>query len=507
MTFFESLLVLLLAAVLLLQVSRRLSLPYPSLLALAGIGVALIPGAPTITIDPHTAMALFIAPVLLDAAYDFPPSAARKLWRPLVILAVVAVVVTAASVAWVGWAFAGLPIAAALVLGAIVAPPDAAAATAVLGSVHLPRRTSSVLLGESLFNDATALLLFAEALEIQTHGGINASQGLGLALAVPGGVLLGIVLGLIMRRVHGWIAGTLGDNLLQFLSAFLVWILAERLHLSAVLTVVAFAMTIARRSEGRGEARARVHSFAVWSTVVFVLNVVAFLLMGMQARTILGRMSTARLEDAAIVTGLVVVAITVSRLAVVMAWNQMAQRFASARGDLDPPNTAQGVLVAWSGMRGLITMATAFALPRDFPERDVVVLVAFGVVIVTLVVQGLTLAPLIRWLGLDRMEDAEEERHAARQRLEDAGTAAISSVDGREADLLRRTYALARGDGTGWRRYRELGLVAVGAERVLLEEMREGHEISQESYLQLQEAIDWRELTFLPDNDRQIEEA
>ena len=239
MTFFESLILLLLAAVVLLQVARRLALPYPSMLAVAGVCVALVPGAPMIVIDPGTVLALFIAPVLLDAAFDFPLGAAQRLWRPLVMLAVVAVVATAGAAAWVGWAFAGLPIAAALVLGAIVAPPDAAAATAVLGTVTLPRATTAVLKGESLFNDATALLLFSQALAIHQHAGLDLSQGLRLTLAAPGGIVLGIALGLAMRRVRRYIAGTLGDNLLQFLVAFLVWIVAEHLRLSAVLTEVA----------------------------------------------------------------------------------------------------------------------------------------------------------------------------------------------------------------------------------------------------------------------------
>jgi hypothetical protein len=160
MSFFESLLVLLLVAIVLLQISRRLSVPYPSMLALAGAAVALVPGMPYISLDPHTALALFIAPALLDAAFDFPLGTARRFWVPLLVFAIGGVCATAAAVAFAGWAFAGLPIAAALVLGAIVAPPDAAAATAVLSSMSIPRTTDTVLRGESLFNDAAALLIF-----------------------------------------------------------------------------------------------------------------------------------------------------------------------------------------------------------------------------------------------------------------------------------------------------------------------------------------------------------
>ena len=171
MTFFESLLALLAIAILLLQVSRRLTIPYPTMLAAAGVVIGLVPGAPRIVLDPHTALALFIAPVLVDAAYDFPVGTVRRLWRPLFALAVVAVLLSAGAVAWLGVVLAGLPLYAALALGAIVAPPDAAAATAILRSVSMPRRSVDVLKGESLLNDATALLLFSAAISFPSHGG------------------------------------------------------------------------------------------------------------------------------------------------------------------------------------------------------------------------------------------------------------------------------------------------------------------------------------------------
>jgi monovalent cation/hydrogen antiporter len=279
-TFFESLLVLLLAAIFLLQVARRLSLPYPAMLAAAGVVVALIPGSPVIQFAPETALALFIAPALVDAAFDFPPGAARRFWGPLVALAIFAVLATAAVVAWIGWTFLGLPIAAAIALGAIVAPPDAAAASAVLTVVSIPRSTEVVLKGESLFNDATALLLFSGAVAIQSNNSFNLATSLRLAVAVPGGVLFGVGCALILRRVNRFVVGTLGGNLLQFVLAYLIWIAAAHLGLSAVLCVIAFAMTAARSPELNRSARMRVHSYAVWSSVVFALNVFAFLLMG-----------------------------------------------------------------------------------------------------------------------------------------------------------------------------------------------------------------------------------
>jgi hypothetical protein len=216
MTFFESLLVLLLAAIALLQVARRLSLPYPAMLAGAGVIVALIPGAPTIPIEPSTYLALFMAPALVDAAYDFPPGATRRFLSPLITFAVVAVILTTGVVALIGTTFLGLPVAAAIALGAIVAPPDAAAATAVLRNLSIPRSADAVLKGESLFNDATALLLFGGALTVLSSGGFRFSTGVRLGLAVPGGLLLGIVCAYLARYVNRRVRGTLGGNLLQF---------------------------------------------------------------------------------------------------------------------------------------------------------------------------------------------------------------------------------------------------------------------------------------------------
>ncbi len=184
MTFFETFIALLAIAMLLLQVTRRMHLPYPGILAAAGVAVALLPGAPTIP-STATALALFIAPVLIDSAYDFPVGAARRMLLPLIFYAIFAVLITTCVVTLVGVEMAGLPLAVAFTLGAIVAPPDAAAETAVLSSLPVSRRVDTLLKGESLFNDATALLLFGAALTMQAQGGINGAVAVQLGLAVP----------------------------------------------------------------------------------------------------------------------------------------------------------------------------------------------------------------------------------------------------------------------------------------------------------------------------------
>ncbi len=513
MTFFESLLALLAIAILLLQLSRRLAVPYPTMLAGAGVILALVPGAPKIGLDPHTALPLFIAPSLVDAAFDFPLGAVWRLWRPLVALAVGAVLLSAGAVAWLGVSLAGLPLYAALALGAIVAPPDAAAATAILRSVSMPRRSVAVLKGESLLNDATSLLLFGAAIAFQSHGGIGGEVAVKLAVAVPGGVLLGILLAKVTRYLMPFVAGTLGGNLFEFVGSFAVWVIADRLGLSAVLCLVAFAMTLARSASLTTRPRVRIHSFAVWGSTVFFLNVFAFLLMGFQARSIVGSMAPDRLHQAAWFAAGVVACLILVRMLWVLLYNRLAYRFAAIRGDYEPATLRHGVLIGWCGMRGLVTLATAFALPPAFPQRDLIVLTAFAVVLATLVLQGLTLAPLVRLLKLDGDDGSAAELAAARADLAGVGLAAIESATGRAADLWRYEFESARqaaipaGDPQLLERFQGLGLAAMRRQRERLDVLRNEQRVSGETFLVLQEELDFAEVALTSEAERQIEES
>ncbi|AJD44744.1 cation/H+ antiporter protein (plasmid) [Rhizobium gallicum bv. gallicum R602sp] len=510
MSFFESLLVLSLVAILLLQVSRRLSLPYPSLLAMAGAAAALVPGTPYVSLEPETALALFIAPALMDAAFDFPVGTARRFWLPLLVFAIGGVIVTAFAVALAGSWLAGLPFAAALVLGAIVAPPDAAAATAILSGVAIPRSTDAVLRGESLFNDAAALLIFGAALAVHSTGNLGVTVGLHFALAAPGGILLGILAAFVGKHLSGFVSGTLGGNLLQFVQTYLLWILAEHLGLSAVLAVVAMAMAMA--SSVATSARMRVQSYAVWSAVVFVLNIMAFLLMGMQIRGIIAGMPEGQLGQACTFAAFVVAIVVLVRFAVCIGYNRILARLARLRGRKEPATIKQAVLAGWCGMRGLLTLATAFALPSDFPQRDTVVLTAFAVVLATLVIQGLTLSPLIRWLGLDGRAAAADELRARRAQITKAGICVLEDQSGPEAELLRSKFrieqkALFNVEGpSSLETYRKLALCSIAAQRMELERLRSQNELNVDEYNLLLEEIDWRELSVLPLEDRKIEE-
>ena len=427
--------------------------------------------------------------------------------------AVGAVVLTTAIVAWIAHAVLGLPVAAGIALGAIVAPPDAAAATAILRKFNLPRRTDAVLKGESLFNDATALLLFSGALTVMAGKGLTVPVGLRLGFAAPGGLLLGIACAYVVHHINRLVKDTLGGTLLQFVFAYLLWIAADHLHLSAVLCVIGFAMTLASKTTSADfDARMRVQSFAVWSSVVFTLNVFAFLLMGMQARSIVMRMQGPHLREALAFAALVIVAVICTRLVVVLGFSRLEASRECFTRVRDRATFNQAFFVGWCGMRGFVTMAAAFALPESFPHRDTVVLTAFSVVLATLVLQGLTLAPIARLLKLDRTDDTMRELASARVVLAEVALTSIEDQQGPEADNLRYRLTLdlqkcmCETEVESLNRLRDLGLKAIEAERDALETLRTDDTIGPTGYLGLQEQLDWQELTLLSDADRQIEE-
>src|SRR5262245_12366822 len=366
MVLFELTLLLLFVAVLLTALARVLAVPYPALLALAGAALAGLPFAPPIEIEPELALALFVAPVLLDAAFDTSPRDLKRYALPLASLAVAAVIVTTAAVALVGWKLAGLPIAAAIALGAIVAPPDAAAATAVLGQLRPPRRIMAILQGESLLNDATALLIYRVAVTAAAGALVLTSALPLLALSAIGSVVAGYVLARLYLVATRPVSDAASAIVLQFVSAFGVWILADRLQLSAIITMVVYAMTLARSAPRRTTARNRVSSYSVWETAVFVLNVLAFVLMGLQARPILGRLSAESWTEPLLLAAAVLATVIVVRLLWVLgyvsAW-RLVIRVMGSPADGEAPSLRGGLLVGWCGMRGLVTLATAFALP------------------------------------------------------------------------------------------------------------------------------------------------
>jgi CPA1 family monovalent cation:H+ antiporter len=502
---FELILLLLLGAVLLAGLARRLKAPAPALLALGGAALAFVPGAPRVELAADLALALFVAPVLLDAAYDASPRDLKDNWAPIVGLVVVAVGLTTASVAVVAHALVpGLSWAAAITLGAIVAPPDAAAATAVLRQVGLPHRLLVILEGESLLNDATALLVYRLAVGAAVAGGFSLIEvGPTFLIAVTGSVIVGPLL----ARAFLWLTAGLRDTpsaiILQFVGTFGVWILAERVGLSGVLTIVAYAITIARYAPARTPAALRIPSYAVWETTIFILNALAFVLIGLQIGPILESLDQGERDAYLGIAGLVLVTVVATRFAwhmsfnAVMRWRIRRHGFRPPRPMLQP-TVRSGLIISWCGMRGIVTLAAAIALPPEsaFPHRDFVVLAAFVVVLGTLVIQGLTLRPLVRLLDLRDDDPVGREVAAGRAA---AYRAAIASLDGDTspmAEALRQELAAALDGDIGAALPSDaLRRRAYAAARQTLLALRAQGEIGDDAFHRLEENLDRADLS------------
>ena len=522
MRVFEVVIALLLVGAALAALARRIGAPYPALVALAGAALALIPGVPTIVLDPELALALFVAPVLVDAAFDSSPRDLRANWRAVTSLALGAVVLTIVIVAVVTRLLVpDMPWAAAIALGAIVAPPDAAAATTVLKQLRPPHRLLVILEGESLFNDASALLVYRLAVGATITGVLSGWSVLPTLLVVTiGSVVLGLVLAPVSLAVNGRINDVSTAVVFQFCGTFGVWLLAEQLHLSGIIALVVFAMAASRRAAEIVPARIRIPAWAVWEVSVFVLNVLAFILVGFQLKSIAAR--------GVIGTRYVVVAAVVC-VAVILArivWVTGAAAFSRWRcrphpdGKPGPRDAvaldARGAaVVGWCGMRGTVTLAAALALPLGreggvpFPYRDLILVTAFGVVLGTLVFQGLTLRPLLLRLRLkdDGMVD-REVRFARVETLRAAMEAAAECPGAETAELVRHRYDLqlrraekelsapeeAAADTDGLEADAAVVHAATEAARRRLVALRADSTIGDAAFQRVEEELDWADL-------------
>lgn len=504
MLIFETILVLLIGATILSAIARRANIPYPTLLALGGAVVALIPGVPPLALPPELILALFVAPILLDAAYDTSLRDLRENWRPVSSLVLVAVGLTTAAVAVVArLLMPDMPWAAAVALGALVAPPDAVAALAVMRQVNPPHRIRKVLEGESLLNDASALLIYRLAVVAVATGGFSLVHAAPtFALVAFGSVAAGWLAARIVAPLLAEVQDPPTSVIVQFVTTFGIWLLAEHFGLSAVVTIVVFGLTAARGTAL--PARLRVSSFAIWEAVTFVLNVLAFTLIGLQLGPILGKATTPELlrllGDAVVI---LVVAILV-RLVWVMIYTLTKRH--GPPGEARPPVAVlakSGLVIGWSGMRGIVTLAAALALPADFPYRDFIQLAAFVVVLGTLVIQGLTLRPLLALLGLPKDHTIESEVNLARGAALKAAMNALRGDDSPAAERLRLEYQDAlsearqghdpRGSADNTLRQR-----VVPECRAALDDLRSSGAIGDDAYRLVEEELDWLELSSRP---------
>ncbi|MFV8187132.1 MULTISPECIES: Na+/H+ antiporter [unclassified Streptomyces] len=423
--------VLLLGAVLSVPVGDRYGLPAPVLMTLLGIVLAVLDFVPDVDIPPDLILPLVLPPLLYAAVRrtSWRQFAANR--RPIFLLAVALVFVTTVCVAVVAHSIVpGLPVAAAVALGALVAPPDPIAATAVAGQLGLPRRLVSILEGEGLFNDVTAIVLYNVAVAAAVSGDFHLGRAaLDLVLSAVVAVALGIALGWGANRLLDLLNDATLQVGLTLLVPYASYVLAEELHGSGVLAVLTTAMFLAEYGTDPDDVMTRLAGHTFWDIIDTLVTGVAFGLIGLELHNAL-RTASGRWGEMLGWAGVILAVVVVVRLAYLMPATWLTKRL-HARRDHDediPMSMRETVVMWWSGMRGVASVALALAIPLTtddgsrFPDRDEIVFIAFGVIMGTLVLQGLTLPWLVRRLGVQA--DAEHEKEFERELAERAAKAA-----------------------------------------------------------------------------------
>jgi monovalent cation/hydrogen antiporter len=426
------LLAVLVAAVVLGALARRYNVSSTLALVVAGLAVGLIPGIPQIELDPDLVLFVILPPLLWSAGLESSYVDLRRNIKPIGLLAVGLPLATAAAVGYAAYrTVPGLTVPAALVLGAIVAPPDAVSAAAVGRRLGLPRRLMTLLGGESLLNDATALTAYKVALAAAVGTAASWGHAAGVfVLALIGGIGVGTVIGLAIVMIRDWLDDDLAESVIGLVAPFVIYLLAEQVHGSGVLAVVVAALISGRRATEAGYA-ARLQDRAVWRSVQLLLESFAFLLIGLQLPHVVREMKG--VPPATVALSSAVVFATV--LAVRIVWVFSTAVLLRPPGRPRPP-AAQTFVVAWAGMRGVVSLAAAFGVPmttlsgQSFPGRPYIVFLTFVVVVGTLLLHGLTLPWLIRRLGL---ADSDTQADAlaivgARTRAAEAAAAKLDEI-------------------------------------------------------------------------------
>lgn len=403
---FEFILLLVAVSIGLVLIARRLRMPEAATLIIGGLLLALLPGMPDIEMDPEFALVFFLPPLLLLSAYQTDWRAFRADLRIILQLAIGAVAFTTLAVGLAThWLLPALPWGACFALGAIVAPPDAVAAKAVLQGLPLPSRTVTLLEGESLLNDATGLVLYRLAVAAALTGTF---QGTGIArdflILVVGGIPIGIIVGLVASTLIGWLHDYELGIATGFLAAWGSYLAADRLHVSGVIATVVCGIIMGWRQHALYSAEKRMQTRSVWRVISFVLESLVFILIGLSLRAILRRFSghPEALHSLLVPILLIIAVLILARFLWIFAATYVVRFLAPGLRKRDPyPPFRNPLVMSWAGMRGVVSLAAALALPEDFPGRDIILIATFAVILVTVIVQGSTLAPLIRLLGFD----------------------------------------------------------------------------------------------------------
>lgn len=444
-------LVLLLFVVIFAALARKLNTPYPIVLVIAGLVLSFIPGTPRIDLDPNVIFLVVLPPLLYSAAWLTSWREFRHNLLSILFLAFGLVGFTVLGVAGAAhWLFPGFDWRLGCVLGAVVAPTDAVAATSIAKRLGLPQRIVDILEGESLVNDASGLLAleFALAMVIQGRTPTLASGALRLIFLIAVGLGIGLVVGLIVE----WLEGRIDDGpieiALSVFTPYAVYLAAEYAHASGVLAVVGCGLYLSRHSSHFFSANVRLQAWAVWDALTFIINGLVFVLIGLQLPHVMAGIRGYSLRElltyGALFSAVVIVLRMLwmfpgARIAYVIRRRILRQRYAR-------PTAKQVFVLGWTGMRGVVSLAAAIALPgtladgRAFPERNLIVFLTFSVILATLVLQGLSLPSLIRALGLAGAVKDHAEEEEARRIIASSALAHLQEARGQDSPEFAAVY-------------------------------------------------------------------
>ncbi|MGH3446048.1 MAG: Na+/H+ antiporter [Nocardioidaceae bacterium] len=491
-------------------VSGRLPLPTPLVLTVVGVAASYIPGVPEFQLRPEVVLVGFLPPLLYAAALKTSLVDFHRNRLPIGLLSVGLVIFTTVLVGLVVWWLLPVRPSVAFALGAVVAPPDAVAATSIARRVGMPRRMVTILEGEGLVNDATALVALRTAIAA-VGGAVSVWQiGGAFVLAAVGGVVIGLVVAVVTGRVRFYINDDITDTAVSLITPFIAYLIAEELHSSGVLAVVVSGLIIGHRSHIMQSASSRIFARTNWATIQFLLENAVFLLIGLQVRQILEAAAGSDLPASEIVTAcvLVPVAVMLVRALWVFPMVHLPQLVPASSGS-GRPRWAYATAISWAGMRGVVTLAAAFILPSDTPHREILILVALVVVGATLLLQGSTLPLLLRRLGLHGPDAAEDALQLAsvQQRVSAAGLARLDKIaaPGDRDDVLgqlrwraeQRSQAiweqLGGSDETPSEAYARLRSQMLDAERLELIRIRDQGMVADDVLRRVQGSIDIEE--------------
>lgn len=407
--------------VLLIMLANKIRVAYPILLVLAGLGISFVPGLPTIEIDPELIFVIFLPPLLYEAAWN---TSWKELWkwrRIITSFAFLVVFFSAFSVAMVSAHFIpGFTLALGFLLGGIVSPPDAVSAGAILKFVKVPKRMASILEGESLLNDAASLIIFRFALiAVSTGQFVWKDAALSFVWMVLGGVMIGLAIAYLFFKIHRLLPTDANTDLVFTLVApYLMYIVAEEVHSSGVLSVVSGGLFLSVRRHFFLSSASRLRAANVWESLVFIMNGLVFILIGLDLPEITSKLDGISIVSAigygVLITGVLVIGRIMSTYAAIFITMFMSRFITVA--DTRHPGYRGPFLLGWSGMRGVVSLAAGLSIPvylsngQAFPQRNLILFITFIVILLTLVVQGLTLPVLIRTLQVpDQDHFAPEE--------------------------------------------------------------------------------------------------